>query len=843
MITARRSGRAAAAAVGLGLLVLSSGCAGLRQAVHAGGGRLRLAQAGKTEYVIVSAAAPTAAEIYAVQELAAYLGRVTGATFNVLPESGSLPAAPRLYVGQTAFAAARGIDLAALGDEEWVIRTVGADLLIAGGRPRGTLYGVYDFLERQVGCHWLDEDTEVVPAMPTLELPALKRRAQPAFWMRSIYALYAVDTEKTNLFCVRNLGNSPDRGGLGARYGFGVAYGTPGGCHTFAAYAANFPKDRPELLSMDAQGKRVGALDGSGPGGICLMHPEVRRLVLDRLREFIVKDRAAAASAGTPPPRVYDISQNDNHWMCQCPDCKAVSAREGSESGPLIDFINAIADGIRPEYPEVLVMTFAYSITETPPKTLKPRANVIIRIAELNAEWGRESDLFHPLTHPVNAAQFGRLQAWSKIATSIAAWDYWIQYSPNDKFPTPYAPVSCIPPDLATFHRYGVRNVFVECESPDTTSFFALKRWLGYQCMQDPSRPAEPLLQTFMAGYFGPAAATMRQYLQFLQERSAAAEANLSALENYDRPYLTLDFYLTCERLLDQAEALCSGAPQALLHVRRERIPVDGGFYHMWPQVTRDLPAGQALPGQREDLLKRYEAYRLEQLVAVHSAPGQAKGREDLAKEIQGMRDSLVVEQRRQQPPPQVSIPKAAAAQGDPARVDWAKARELAPWYRVSGADTEQKLKAWLIHDGQYLYIKLEHACDSAKLVRADDLWSGDDWELFFAPQRGQPPYWQLALDPNGRSIGYEWQAMINKGKPKDWNSGARIVSTTAADLWTVVVSFPLATLLPGGVRAGQPFYADFYRCVMPGRTFLAWSPPFDETFHSLARLPELRLE
>ena len=69
-----------------------------------------------------------------------------------------------------------------------------------------------------------------------------------------------------------------------------------------------------------------------------------------------------------PPPRLYDISQNDNRFMCRCPECKAISEREGSESGPLVDFINAIADGIRPEYPDVLVQTFAYANTMKPPK-------------------------------------------------------------------------------------------------------------------------------------------------------------------------------------------------------------------------------------------------------------------------------------------------------------------------------------------------------------------------------------------------------------------------------------------------------------------------------------------
>ena len=66
-------------------------------------------------------------------------------------------------------------------------------------------------------------------------------------------------------------------------------------------------------------------------------------------------------------------------------------------------------------------------------------------------------------------------------------------------------------------------------------------------------------------------------------------------MKNDARPYLTLPFYLECERLFDQAETQCASNPKALLHVRRERIPVDSGLFHMWSQLTRDLPAGTGL--------------------------------------------------------------------------------------------------------------------------------------------------------------------------------------------------------------------------------------------------------
>ncbi len=602
------------------------------------GGASSDAQDDKTGYAIVSAQGATEAEAYAAKELADYLGKMTGATFPVVPEDGPATAPRRIFVGWTDFAARHKIDAAQLGDEEWVIRTVDSDLVIVGGRPRGTLYGVVAFLERELGCHWLDHNTEVVPKVAELRLGNLDRRGKPAFWFRSIYTMFLADPSRQAAFAARNMANSPSPGGLTAQHGFEERYGSPGGCHTFAAYAQNFPADRPEYLSMNTQGKRIGAKDGSGPGGICLMHPEVRKLVLANLRAYIVKDRENAAKSNRPPPRVYDISQNDNHWMCQCPDCKAMSQREGSESGPVVDFINSIADGIRPEYPDVYVMTFAYSITEQPPKTLKVRDNVIIRIAELNAEWGRDSDLFHPITHPVNKTQLERLQGWSKVAKHIAEWDYWIQYSPNDSFPTPYAPIACLQPDLETFHRHGVSNVFVECESPDTTSFFALKCWLGYQLMQDPYRPAEPLIQTFMDGYYGAAGAKMREYLKFLEDGIAAVDANLSGMKCYARPYLTLAFYLTCQRLLDEAETLCAADAKSRLHVRRERVPVDAGLGHMWDDLTRNLPAERKPPFERKFLLDRYESYRLEQLEACRPADALPRLKSELAEELARLR-------------------------------------------------------------------------------------------------------------------------------------------------------------------------------------------------------------
>jgi hypothetical protein len=158
--------------------------------------------------------------------------------------------------------------------------------------------------------------------------------------------------------------------------------------------------------------------------------------------------------------------------------------------------------------------------------------------------------------------------------------------------------------------------------------------------MQDPNRPAEPLIQVFMNGYYGAAGAKMREYLKFMEDNIAASSANLSAMKCYARPYLTLPFFLACERLLDEAEGQCRADAKALLHVRRERLPVDAGLCHLWDNFARSLSAGQKLPFDRELLLKRYESYRLEQMQAYRTAATLPQAKAELADEMERFRAS-----------------------------------------------------------------------------------------------------------------------------------------------------------------------------------------------------------
>ena len=111
---------------------------------------------------IVLADSPTVAEQTAAKELDTYLSKMTGVPCVIVPEAKAAKCA--IYVGPTALAKQAGIDCRELDKEEWILRARDGNLIVAGGRPRGTLYGVYDLLER-LGVTWPDVESECVPTL------------------------------------------------------------------------------------------------------------------------------------------------------------------------------------------------------------------------------------------------------------------------------------------------------------------------------------------------------------------------------------------------------------------------------------------------------------------------------------------------------------------------------------------------------------------------------------------------------------------------------------------------------------------------------------------------------
>ncbi len=584
--------------------------------------------------IVVSGDA-TPAELTACKDLGEYLRKVTGADFAVVAEPEYKGGTAAIYLGQTAFAKANGVDFATLGDEEWVIRSVWPDLILTGGRPRGTLYAVYEFLERQVGCHWLSWDSEVIPRQPDLSVGTLNLHGQPAFEPREIYFDWGRRDGnvkiKMGYFLRRNRGQSPFKKDIGGFMPLPV-----GTVHTFYTYVN--PKlwfnKHPEYFSMDASGKRtygnIELIGGSG-SQLCLSNPDLPKITADSISRIIrQKEKDFAEKEGFPRTfRVCDLVQEDNaSFICLCPECKKISAREGSESGLLILYANRVAELLQQEYPDIKVRVMAYVSTDKPPLTVRPRDNLIVYFADLYGT----SDCFRPLTHPFNQAQAELVRGWGGMSKIVHIWDYWDM---GVRLSTPtvpaMVPAATIAANLRLFRANRVTGMFVENEMGVTQQcFYDLSYWVGIQLMNDPDLREDELVTTFLNGYYGAAAVPMRGYYEFLAKTMQNEPTPMyRSMPETGRKYLTQEFLVKCRDLLLPAEAASTAGSPEQLHVWREMIVVYNCLLNQWPRLKRQT--GRDFPFSRNEILNRYEAMR-QAVVNYQFGPKRQK---ELTKDLQ----------------------------------------------------------------------------------------------------------------------------------------------------------------------------------------------------------------
>ena len=434
-----------------------------------------------------------------------------------------------------------------LKPQQWRLRSEADGTLVISGRDgMGIAYGVFTFLEKHAGAAWYAPDTEVLPDLRGWKLPHLDETGAPVFLDREMYV--GTDYMDTTW----RLRNKETRR---AAYNVGLRYGSPGACHTFAAYTKALKAAHPELF-----GKRLAA-NGRVCNTLCLTDPVTRAFVAEEMCRYIEQDAEAARKAGAPSyavPRIYEISQDDggSSGECMCERCKALTEAEGSYSGPMIDFASDVARRVGARHPEVSVQTFAYSYTMKPPKTVKGADNLIVRYCD--------SHVFTPLLRGTPPGDV--LEEWGRHAANISLWGYWRNYTGT---PLPMMKsIADIGAELRFVRDCHVKNYFAEDEAPLSRSFAMLQHWLFLKLTENPDQDEQALARRFMAAYYGAAARPMTQFRDYLERRQESTYA-----------YLDREFFEKANAWLDEAERLVADDARSLGHVRWDRVIVDRGAF------------------------------------------------------------------------------------------------------------------------------------------------------------------------------------------------------------------------------------------------------------------------
>jgi hypothetical protein len=101
----------------------------------------------------------------------------------------------------------------------------------------------------------------------------------------------------------------------------------------------------------------------------------------------------------------------------------------------------------------------------------------------------------------------------------------------------------------------------------------------------------------------------MREFYDFLVACQGKPREKRQLFDrNYTMDYLTPDFFVTADRLCQQAEAQCAPESAELLRVRQERIRVDLGILELWGDLKRQLPDGAMLPFNWDQVVDRLES-------------------------------------------------------------------------------------------------------------------------------------------------------------------------------------------------------------------------------------------
>ncbi|MQY78865.1 MAG: DUF4838 domain-containing protein [Bacteroidetes bacterium] len=137
---------------------------------------------GVSEYVILADAENNVSENFAASELQAYIEKITSTRLPIVHETFGRPF---ICVGNHKETECISVLPRYPGDDSFCVKTLGENILIRGAGQRGTLYGVYAFLER-LGCWWFAPDIpvlkghhEYIPSLPVLAIEPFETTERP----------------------------------------------------------------------------------------------------------------------------------------------------------------------------------------------------------------------------------------------------------------------------------------------------------------------------------------------------------------------------------------------------------------------------------------------------------------------------------------------------------------------------------------------------------------------------------------------------------------------------------------------------------------------------------------
>lgn len=508
---------------------------------------LECSQMQSWDIVVDEAASPS--EKYAAQEFQHFFEEATGIALPVRHTVDEL--ADHVYIGQNAVLAeiGLGLDTAELGDEGFCVIVQKELVAIVGGRPRGTLYGVYQFLEDGLGVRFLTHDHTHIPDTADVQIPCGKYTYKPPFSFRWSY--YRENSDQPE-FAARlrvntvtpdeKLGGNTPQKLIGHSFNWLVPFGKYG-------------EEHPEYYAL-VDDKRDTNTGGGGPQ-LCVTNPEVIKIAAESAIRHIDEH---------PGIKNISVSQADTDRYCRCDACEAINQREGTPMGSQLVFVNTVAEMVEQKYPDVKVGTLAYWYTRKAPKTIRPRHNVQIQLCSI------ECCTLHPIDDPncpKNQEFCNDMNDWSKICDDIWVWNYNTNFRYYD---LPFPNLRSIGPNVRYFLGNKVKGLFMQANGNGTSGEISdLRNYIIARMIWNPDFSAKKLREEFVRLHYKSAAQPILDYIEMFHDNAEKSGEHPGCFPSPDEVGLTPEI---SRKIFDYFEQALQLADDEIVAARVEKASI-----------------------------------------------------------------------------------------------------------------------------------------------------------------------------------------------------------------------------------------------------------------------------
>ncbi len=461
---------------------------------------------GETDYRLVLPADAQELEIVAAEELTEIFAEATGIELERVTDSGLTfsPSLKYLSIGETTLLKQAGIELDAekLAGDGFIIKTVGESIFLSGASQYGTLYSVYEFLNRILhydfyftNAYRLDREVENIPLMnyDITEVPDIANRAAGyGFISEDMYSLYRMRQRPYTEYFIP-IGD--------------IIF------HNSLEYIEGKEEGHPLWRSTDGTQLCYNAQGNS----------EERTALLEACKQTLIE-----ALVEYPDRNLVTMTIQDNNNFCTCSACLGIRETYGADSASVILFCNDLSEAIRqwfqttegaPFQRDLEILFFAYNKTVEAPvsydeKTGEYTGNNGIKCGEgvsvFYAPIG--ADFTRGLTAPENESTRNIMKGWAAISESLYLWTYSTLFK---DYMIPYDTFNSMQDIYQFAFSVGTEYLFDQAQhdsSGASSGWSVLKAYLNAKLAWNVNADIATLTDEFFQYYFEEASDAMREW-------------------------------------------------------------------------------------------------------------------------------------------------------------------------------------------------------------------------------------------------------------------------------------------------------------------------------------------